>query len=362
VRARGVLVTGAGGYIGARTALRILEESDRNVVLWLHASDIEVARAKAVALAPAFAAYESRISFAHGELDGPEPFSGVDVKAIEGIVHSAAVTRFNVDADTADRVNLRGAEKVFTFAEHCPSLDRITYVGTLHASGLRAGSILEEFVPEEAFANHYERSKHQAERALTTRFAHLPWSIARVATVIADDEGGAPTQQNAVHNTLKLFFYGLVSLVPGKPETPLYFVTRDFVADCLAALALRAAPRGVYHVCHEREDSVTLDDLISIAFEAFEESSSFRTRRVLKPLYVDIESFDDLIGGTDAFMGDVVRQALKSVAPFARQLFVTKAFRNARLRAAHPAYRAPDARALVRATCAHLVKTRWGKA
>jgi hypothetical protein len=27
-----------------------------------------------------------------------------------------------------------------------------------------------------------------------------------------------------------------------------------------------------------------------------------------------------------------------------------------------PAYRAPDARALARATCMHLVSTKWGKA
>src|SRR5205823_9645322 len=125
------------------------------------------------------------------------------------------------------------------------------------------------------FANHYERSKFETEQLLASRYSHLPWRIARVATVIADDEGGGVTQQNAVHNTLKLFFYGLMSLVPGKQDTPLYFVTGDFVASALADVASNGQNHAIYHLVHRREESLTLDELVSIAFDTFEKNEAF---------------------------------------------------------------------------------------
>jgi nucleoside-diphosphate-sugar epimerase len=360
--ARKILVTGAGGYLGARTARRLLETGDDEVVLWIHADGIEEARAKAAPLARLLAPFEGRIGFAHGELTAPEPFASVNPRAIRAIVHAAAVTRFNVEASVADEVNVGGAEKAFAFAERCPSLDHVTCVSTAYVAGLRTGVIEEApSVGTPSFANHYERSKWEAERALAETHPSLPWRIARVATVISDDESGHVTQYNAVHNTLKLFYYGLISLVPGLEDTPLYFVTGDFVAGALAAIVRGSEARGVYHVTHGRDESLTLDDLIALAFETFETSESFRARRVLKPLYVNAESFEALVEGIEGFGGDVVKQALESVAPFARQLFASKDFANSRLRAVMPAYRAPDPRALARAVCSSLVRTRWGK-
>jgi hypothetical protein len=59
--------------------------------------------------------------------------------------------------------------------------------------------------------------------------------------------------------------------------------------------------------------------------------------------------------------GAIVRQALASVAPFAKQLFLDKDVRNERLAGTLRAYRAPDPRDLIRNTCLRLVETRWGK-
>jgi hypothetical protein len=54
-------------------------------------------------------------------------------------------------------------------------------------------------------------------------------------------------------------------------------------------------------------------------------------------------------------------QALASVAPFAEQLFLPKEFDNSRLRATWPEYETPPPRQLAEATCAWLVRTRWGR-
>jgi len=56
-----------------------------------------------------------------------------------------------------------------------------------------------------------------------------------------------------------------------------------------------------------------------------------------------------------------VNQAVDSVAPFARQLFITKEVQNANLIAALGRDPAPDASAVVEATCRRLVRTKWGR-
>jgi hypothetical protein len=75
-------------------------------------------------------------------------------------------------------------------------------------------------------AAHAQPALHNDEALLNADLiaagGELPLSVARLATVIADEERGAVTQFNAFHNTLKLFYYGPLSLMPGNPATRLY--------------------------------------------------------------------------------------------------------------------------------------------
>jgi len=192
-------------------------------------------------------------------------------------------------------------------------------------------------------------------------FDYLPWRILRVATVVADDASGRVTQFNAFHNTLKLLYYGLLSIIPGKPETPLYFVTGEFVTDAVFNLMRNPANKAIYNVCHTRSESLNLGALIDTAFDCFSRQQDFKARRILKPLYADAESFDMLGTAMDSFGGSIVNQALSSVSPFARQLFVEKEFLNDKLVSALSGYASPDQRAVIRNTCEYLVRSRWGK-
>jgi nucleoside-diphosphate-sugar epimerase len=308
------------------------------------------------------AGFAVRLTLHYGDLVQAQPFHTVAPEEVGSIIHTAAVTRFNVDADTADQVNLAGTEKLLTFAARCPALRGLGLLSTVYASGLQAGRIAEAACSgQTGFANHYERSKWAAETALLSRFAHLPWRIFRVATVIADDDSGQVTQHNAFHHTLKLCFYGLLSLIPGLPRTPLYLVTGRFVADAVLALMQHAPLRTIYHVTHAREASLCLGELIDVAFETFQQEADFVQRRILRPLYADAETFDLLVQGVTAAAGGVVQQAVGSVAPFAPQLFIDKTILNPHLVAHLASYQAPDAQQLVRNTCRYLVQTRWGR-
>jgi thioester reductase-like protein len=356
-----VLVTGADGYLGRRIVRRLLERTEARVVAWMHAADAAALEAKRAALVPALQEFEARLDFAGGELGGADPFAAIDASVVDTIVHTAAVTRFNVDAETAERVNVGGASAAMALAARCSRLSGLALLSSVYAAGRHVGEISEARLTDAGFANHYEGSKWRAEERLFDAHADLPWIVLRIATAIADDTSGRVTQQNAVHNTLQLLYHGLISTVPGRPETPLYLVTGDMVAEAVVELLLRPERRLVYHVAHRREQSLTLGGFLDAAFESFAASEAFRRRRILKPLYIDEAAFDVLHRALDTFSGPVVTQAVGSMAPFAPQLYLPKSVRNDNLIAGLGYDPAPDPLALARATCAHLVTTSWGR-
>lgn len=332
-----VLVTGAGGYVGGLVARRYRDTG----------ADV-VAHGRGM-----------------GDLADSDPFASIPAEVrqrITHIVHSGALTRFDVDREAARQVNVEGTARLLEFARHCPGLRSLGVVSTVYATGLRAGPIGERLYDDgPGFANDYEWSKWQAEQVVVSAGADLPWRILRVATVIADDTSGAVTQYNAFHETLKLWFHGLLPLVPGDAATPLYLVTGDFVADVTISLMDRDC-EGVFHLAHAPAESLTLGQSLDVVAEAFEAVDAFRRRRVLRPLLADERAFELLARGVTAFGGGLVRQSLQSVLPFARQLFVAKELDNSRLRSAlGSSYRAPDAASLVRRTCDRLIATRWGR-
>jgi nucleoside-diphosphate-sugar epimerase len=356
-----LLITGASGYIGSRLAERYLTTTDGQVVLWSHASESARAQARRARLQERFAGSFDRVAFATGDLTGDAPFASVDASSITEIVHGGALTQFNIDAEAADVTNRAGSEQVFAFATGCPRLRHIAYLGTVYSTGLKSGSIAEA-VPtvEPAFANHYEASKHRAERALVERFDALPWTILRLATVIADDESGEVNQVNAFHNTLQLLRYGLLPLLPGEPGTPLYFVTGRFLVESILAVLQREGRREVWNLCHDRDAMPTIQTLLDIAFDTFAENAEFRARRLLRPPYADYPTFQSLLAGLDGIGNPITAQAIRSVTPFAPQLYVTKTIVNDRVRALNGG-RAPDMAVLLSQTCRSFLRTRPGR-
>lgn len=352
-----VFVTGASGYLGRLLSRRLLDDG-LDVILAVRSA---VSRD---ALEAFLGPLAGRARFVTADLAAPEPFADLgqaERRRITRIVHAAAVTRFNVDRDLAEAVNVVGTQRILDLARACPALDSLSYVSTVYSTGLRAGPVREECCEDSAgFANAYEWSKWAAER-LVAGADDLPWRVLRVATVVADDDAGGVSQYNAFHETLKLYFYGLLSLMPGRGDTPLYLVTGSFAADALARLCEPATPAGVFHVAHNRTESLTLDEVLDLVFEEFQADHDFRAKRILRPLLADEESFDLLVAGVSSFAGSLITQALANVVPFARQLYVRKDLDNVRLRSTLAQYRSPDPAELVRKTCRHLVATRWGR-
>lgn len=358
-----ILVTGADGYIGRLVCDRLLANTEAPLHCWIRSNSAEEFAQKQAKWQERFAAHADRITLHTGNLTDDKPFASIDTSCIGRIIHTAAVTAFNVREDVANQVNRDGTAKMLAFARQCTRLERYCQVSTVYAAGLAAGAVHEESLPKSGpFANHYERSKCEAEAILLEQYNDLPWHIYRVATVISHNDDGDVEQYNVFHNTMRLLFYGLISMLPGLETTPIYLVTGEFVADAIAALAMQdCSQQQIFHVCHRREESIRLARLIELCMEAFREDEAFRKRRILEPLFTDFESFEMLADGLSGLSGQVVSQAVESIRPFAPQMFIDKAFDNDRLLTALPHLHAPDAEALVRNTVRYLVRSKWGR-
>jgi thioester reductase-like protein len=349
---KATLITGAGGYLGQRIAEQLLAATDQSLVLWVRAGAV-------AAVAERFRRHGERVVVRGGDLAQATPFAQVEAQPIATIIHAAAVTRFDVAAETAEQVNVAGTQKLLTFAERCPNLETFAYVSSIYSAGLAAGEIYETPRPEPpAFANEYERSKWQAEALVLAGARPFRRQILRVATVLCDDASGAVTQHNVVHRLLKLLYSGLLPIVPGNPATPVYLVTGELVAAATVALVGHGPDGAIFHLAPAAASACTLQELLDCSHAAFCRTDSFLRRRVLKPLFADAPTFDYLAATASLFSADI-GPVISVVRPFAKQLFVKKQVHNDRLVAAWPAYRAAATHALIDKTCDWLASSAW---
>ena len=176
--------------------------------------------------------------------------------------------------------------------------------------GLRKGEIAEEPLDRAPRLRQSLRALEVGGRAAVADAVRaLPATIARVATVIVDDIGGRSRQQNAVHNTLQaaLPWLALAGARRGRDAGVLrHGPARRRRAGGARARHAPAARRPHRHTPTSRRRSASW----SIRVRRLRRGRGFRARRLLKPLYVDAESFEMLVSGIDGFGGDAVRQAL----------------------------------------------------
>ncbi len=355
------LITGADGYLGRRVAAALLQAGDDRLVLALRARDAAELAAKRDGLERALPpAAPGRISFVAADLSHDGALDQIDRRTVTRIVHAAAVTRFNVERNVARRINVEGTIRLASFARRCDNLQRLALLSTLYSAGRLSGEVAERRHRDAGFVNHYEWSKWAAEEEVLTA-GDLPVSVLRLPTVVADDDAGQVVQYNAFHNTMKLFFYGLLSLVPGNPWTPVSLATAAFTTSAVIHLMDPARAHGIYHVCPDPAHTPTLAQVIKTSFAVFARDDHFRRRQVLSPVFCDEDSFNSLVAAASHFRGGPIAESLASVAPFGAQLYLAKTFRNDALRASWPGYQAPDPVALVEAVCQRLVASRWGR-
>ena len=134
------LITGITGYVGRGVARRLLEDGFEIIGLVRNSEDDFEKR---VAELRADLGESEKLTFVRGDMMDDSALKDLNVEGITHIVHSAAVTRFNVEADLAQAANVDGSRNILEFAKGCPQLGCFSYISTIYACGLVDGEVLE---------------------------------------------------------------------------------------------------------------------------------------------------------------------------------------------------------------------------
>lgn len=357
---RTILITGATGYIGGRVARRLATGSEDTLVLWLRARSSDDAEARTKGLIDGLGSADGRLCVHWGNLRHEHPFETVDPRAITDIVHTAALTDFGAERGAALATNTLGTARLLDFARRCPQLERLNHLSTIYVAGLEDGTVPEAPLPEPRhFANPYEESKWQAERLLVEEFHDLPWRIIRLPTVIARDRSGNVDKQNAVHKALRLLFNGLLPVVPGRPEVPLYLATCEELLSPLISMLTALSAHSVANLVPDANCPSTLGKVIATAHQVFQIDKRYRARVPNPPPWCDWPSFDALASASRSFSTDLVRQAQAAITPFARQLYIHHDVEAERCRKYLIRNTVQPREALMDLVCRNLISTNW---
>jgi long-chain acyl-CoA synthetase len=279
--ARPVLITGATGFVGMELLVRILEQTDRDVIALVRGCDNEAAQRRmdevlATLLSPADRPRRGRVRALAADLTTP----GLGLSAIArdrlaasigAIVHCAASISFSLELEEARHINVDGTRAILELAEQAHehgALDRFVHVSTAYVAGEQDRCVSEDDGDlGQGFRNTYERTKLEAEEVV--RASAVPTAILRPSVIVGDSATGWTPSFNVIYFPLQAFARGLFPNVPGDADARLDIVPVDTVADALLELLCGPVREGAFHVV-AGDTAPTNTELATLAAEAFD--------------------------------------------------------------------------------------------
>jgi len=233
-------LTGFPGFIGRRLAARLLDEdAGLRVVALVEPRMAEPARAAAAEIGP------ERIEILEGDIAqrrlGLAAAEWDRLTAeVTSAFHLAAIYNLAVPLELAQRVNVDGTGNVLELCAACERLERLNYVSTAYVAGVRRGVVYEhELALGQAFKNHYESTKFQAEVWVRDAMGDLPTTIYRPAIVVGESSTGETQKFDGPYYMLRVISFCESRGMPipqfGRAGAPFNVVPVDFVVDALVA-------------------------------------------------------------------------------------------------------------------------------
>jgi nucleoside-diphosphate-sugar epimerase len=270
------LVTGATGFVGAALSLELLRAGYGVVAMVRPGEEGEEVRFM-TALRHAAHVYGSeldlsaldRVYAVSGDL--LEQGGGVELRGlsrVRQIWHCAASLRYeNRYQDEIRSTNVRGTGHIVDLAQRL-GVETFNYVSTAYVAGRREGTILEEPPGEQDTNNHYERSKIDAERLVSSTSMRV--RIFRPSVVVGHSSTLAATAFSGFYGFLRQLRQfrgiadrtqkGLLERRPLKiradPEVRINLVPIDRVASETVRIGLSDVGNGIFHITHRAPPQV----------------------------------------------------------------------------------------------------------
>jgi thioester reductase-like protein len=288
-RGRGVLLTGATGFLGGEILARLLQQGDRQVHAVVRAPDQQGADARLretiVSLLGTIDPWSRRAVAIPADLSAPGMGLGEAqrewlAERTSEVIHCAASVSFELGLAESRAINLEGTRRVLELAELASAsggLDCFTHVSTAFVAGTHDGDFGEpDFDVGQGFRNPYERSKFEAEGLVRAHSKSLPIQVMRPSIVVGDSRTGWTPAFNVLYWPLRAFARGSYPVLPARRSAPVDVVPVDYVADAVVALAGR--PGTTYHLV-SGESASSVGEIAELASSYFE----MRKTRLIPP-------------------------------------------------------------------------------
>lgn len=240
MRHQRILVTGASGAMGAEVVRRLTHEGHSVVATVHRARSLVLNSGRPVKMDREFTPGDAR----PGEVQWvdfrlTEPHLGMSEsrykelgRAVDLVVHAAAITDFGRPREIYQEINVRGAQRVLDFAADAGV--PVLHVSTAYVCGERAGVVKEDDLAlGQRFGNPYEESKFQAEELVKS--SGLPAVIVRPSIIVGTERTGQTREFRHLFPVLKIMTTGRLRTMPGKYGALLDLVPTDYVAEVITA-------------------------------------------------------------------------------------------------------------------------------
>ncbi len=370
-----ILITGATGFVGQNLVHKIIE-TERNsklVLLVRGATQNEaVTRMEKILVNvfknSGFDKVRRRIHIVKGDVS--EQNLGLTTEQyqrltrdVTHIIHSAAMTKFDLSLAEARTINCTGTKNVMDFARHAlrsGKLIKIAHISTAFVSGNRSGIIYEDELESTGhFSNTYEQSKFESEQMIRKLYNDLPVIIFRPSIIVGHSKTGETTNFNVLYYTMKLLYRGYLKVIPGWKDVLMGVVPIDFVCDAIYHIMLQTSITGnkTYHLTAGSDKAMTLSELTNLATCYFNLMS--KERQVANAIFLPPKMVAVLVK-TLLFFATNIRKIVNIYGPY---LAVKRVFdnRDAMQILTRANIRPPVLTTYLETILGYCLKSDWGK-